>query len=320
VLAIWTKQTAAPIVVALTAWVAVQRGWRMGLRYFAILAITGAVISVACVFAFGPRGLWFNMFVEPSHHPWQFYPNDHLRAFARVLRMLAWQCLVPLLILIPAAFLRSPKHAPAWLLPVVVGIAMIPTACLGWVKQGGEPNNAAYVTYFLLIAACAAVADCETLRFLAGRADQAFGGRALVVLLSLNFAWQAFHNEDQIRTRTGIAMHVHDNGAETDFRFECAHPGEAYFPWDALAPLLASGKLYHFDFGVHDRILAGYPPSDAHLHAWLPPKMRLFVIPYYPCRSLDTHTLLPEFREPAPTAELPNCLVLGRTKPQMETR
>ena len=151
----------------------------------------------------------------PRDHPDRL--RDHGRAFARVLRLLAWKCLVPLLILIPAAFLRSPKHAPAWLLPVVVGIAMIPTACLGWVKQGGEPNNAAYVTYFLLIAACRGSGGLRDTPISRGCADQAFAGRALVVLLSLNFAWQAYHNEDHIRTRTDVAMHVHDNGGGDRF-------------------------------------------------------------------------------------------------------
>ena len=195
---------------------------------------------------------------------------------------------------------------------------MIPTACLGWVKQGGAPNNAAYVTYFLLLAGCAALADCESMRFLEGRADQIFAGRAMLTLVALFVAWFSYHTEDQIRTRTDVAMHVHQNGAEDDFRFERSHPGEAYFPWDTLAPLLASGKLYHFDFGVHDRILAGFGPSQEHIHAYLPAHMRMIVLSPYAYPSLDMLRLLPEFNQPVHDPELPDCITLRRPQDSKE--
>lgn len=91
------------------------------------------------------------------------------------------------------------------------------------------------------------------------------------------------------------ASHVHRNVAETDFQFERTHPGEVYFPWDPLAALMASGKLYHFDYGVEDRILAGFPPSDEQLHAWIPANAQWIALPPEPCASFVMQSRLPEF-------------------------
>jgi len=62
-------------------------------------------------------------------------------------------------------------------------------------------------------------------------------------------------------------------------RYELRHPGRAYFPYTPLATLLASGRVYHVDFSVYDREIAGYPLTSHQFAAGLPSGFEVVAIP-----------------------------------------
>ena len=57
------------------------------------------------------------------------------------------------------------------------------------------------------------------------------------------------------------------------------HPGEAYFPWNPLAHLLAEGRLYHFAYGLFDRDLGGFRVEADHLKRFVPAGCRYVCFP-----------------------------------------
>jgi hypothetical protein len=80
-----------------------------------------------------------------------------------------------------------------------------------------------------------------------------------------------------------------------------------YFPWNPLEHLVVEGRLYHFEYGVYDRILAGYSPSFDHFVHDIPPHSQLICYP--PETSVGarvTLKYLKEFRERVYLQELPN--------------
>jgi hypothetical protein len=62
-------------------------------------------------------------------------------------------------------------------------------------------------------------------------------------------------------------------------RFLRAHPGEAYLPWNPLEHLAVDGKLYHFEYGVYDRDLAGRTLTESHFRRYIPEHPRLICYP-----------------------------------------
>jgi hypothetical protein len=74
---------------------------------------------------------------------------------------------------------------------------------------------------------------------------------------------------------------------------------------------VASHKLYDFDFGVHDRILAGNGPKPAELKAGLPANMRAIAYPPQVVPSLDMLSLLPQYRQPIHIQGLQGFIVYG---------
>ena len=69
------------------------------------------------------------------------------------------------------------------------------------------------------------------------------------------------------------------NPAEQTYNLAKQHPGMIYFPGNPLSSLLAEGKPYHFLIGLHERWLDGYPPTREHFWEYMPPNMRLIVLP-----------------------------------------
>jgi hypothetical protein len=92
------------------------------------------------------------------------------------------------------------------------------------------------------------------------------------------------------------------NNNQVAYDFAMRHPGEAYFPWQPLASLLAEGRLYHFEYGVVDRYLAGYEPTPEHLRADAPPRLRWIAASNGPTLMLR---FFPEYSVPTQLAELP---------------
>ena len=305
VLAAWTKQVAAPLVAGQLAWLAVRHGKSTASRYFVSLAISGAVVSAAFALAFGVEPMLFNMLTIPGSHG--FYP------FAPILREAA-RLSAPFLVPIGVAawFLRT-RGAPIlrsdWCLTLLAFLVLLPTSILARAKQGGFLNS--YHSQYYLIATAGVV----TVRLLARREVPALARVLLVgaclyvtALLPLPRAKRQYDRVSEL---------LHDNKQRQAYDFAAAHPGEALFPWSPLATLFADGALYHFEWAVYDRNKAGYSPSDAHVRAHLPERLKYVV---YPRRIVEVRQppkmillkRLPEFTEPVDLPEAPDWVAFMR--------
>jgi hypothetical protein len=138
VLAAWAKQTAAPVPFALALAVWLMYGRAAALRYVATLAVIGAGLSAVFLFWFGEPML-FNMFEVVRRHPWRQPGIGGLAVatwqFLRDIREVVVLLVVALTV---AWFARPPQRTrPAWMLPLLAAVCLLPAGALGANKFGG---------------------------------------------------------------------------------------------------------------------------------------------------------------------------------------
>jgi hypothetical protein len=107
----------------------------------------------------------------------------------------------------------------------------------------------------------------------------------------------------------GIVHRPSTNPQEVACRFSRRHPGTAYFPWNPLSTLLGERKLYHFEYGLVERELSGYPLSALQVRQNLPDRLRYVCFPPH-YKGLGEHfektmKYLPEFARRVEIGELP---------------
>ena len=300
ILSCWAKQTAAalPIALALAVWIA--HGRAVALRYVAMLAGVGVVVSVAFFGWFG-RPMLFNMFEIVSRHGW-IKPGLSGLATATA-RFLAgmWEVLA-LLAAGLAVWRLAPREAArhaagAWLAPLLAALLLLPAGALGANKLGGEPSSF-HSAYYLIAAGAALFA--ETARRAVAARVLGWSFCALAILA----AWHSGR-----ATLPASRPPLWENSQQLAYEFAVRHPGETYFPWQPLATLLAEGRLYHFEYGMIDRYLAGYPPTAEHLQASLPPHMH-WVAAH--TRVWTMNQFFSTYSEETPFPDLPGFIVVSR--------
>ncbi len=277
VLAAWTKQTLAPLVLALPLYLWIARGAREALRSAGLLAAAGALVSACFLAVFGPGDLFFNAIEVPRRVGWK---SDHLGsrwiAAGSSARSLAAELGVPLLLLgiaaasrgRPASWRGFARDHP-WTLLLLVAMVELPLAIAGEAKIGGAANAHSVTTYFAVAAAALALAETG------GRARLALAATAATLLaLSLSPSPVA-------RTEDALARFSDWRGGplERAVAFARAHPGEAYFPVTGLVHLYADGAVYHDYLGILDRDLAGLATTQKQVRAHVPPGTRYVVFP-----------------------------------------
>jgi hypothetical protein len=94
------------------------------------------------------------------------------------------------------------------------------------------------------------------------------------------------------------------NAQEVAFEYARRHPGTAYFPWNPLATLLAEGRADHFDYGLYDRELAGFPVSPERVRVGIPARMKYVCFPPK-APSEFVRKYLPMFSRRVEIGELP---------------
>lgn len=87
-------------------------------------------------------------------------------------------------------------------------------------------------------------------------------GLTLLVVLMLTLLPQYFRAASAVRS-------LRNNPVEASYLYALGHPTHAHFPWFVLSELLAEKLLYHFEYGVVDRELAGYPRTLEHWSAYI---------------------------------------------------
>jgi hypothetical protein len=272
VLSVACKQTMAPVPVALAAFLLLADGPKTFVRYLVFELAAGVAVGGAILLLFRPpRDLWFNVYWLATHRP-------TVGGLPRVLEGLAAERLSlgavvpPLVVLAAIVWISGSGGARAilagnrWLVFLLAALFQAPFALKAWVTAGGDYNHLGAVTLFVTLAA--------TVGLIMVRGSAMFGlvQRALlvgIVVATLPFPWNLRHALATIR----------DNPSEAAFRYEESHPGRAYFPFNPLVPLLASGHLTHFDVSLTERADAGCPITPAQFAAGLPPHFELVAWP-----------------------------------------
>ncbi|HSH94655.1 MAG TPA: hypothetical protein VK968_10965 [Roseimicrobium sp.] len=296
-LSVWSKQTMAPLFVALPLAVAILQGWRVAIRSVSALVVAGALISVLMFGIFGPGETWFNLVTIPSRHPWVadltkdprlvITGSDigaRLRVLGQSLGALLMESLIPLLMLAASLMVKrflargmksSARDAHGrWITPLIVAVLMSSTAALGRVKVGGDVNALSYSVYFTALAAAASIAAC--FRAACSLDLPPVGRRVhqlilITMMAGMTVLW--VQTAGQIREQAEKGPSPFDEAADLIRQ----SPGEVYFPWNPLAHLMAEGKSRHFYYGVYDRELAGFKLGEEHFNSHVPEKLRFIV-------------------------------------------
>lgn len=302
VLSCWTKQTSAPMLLALALAAWWMYGRVLATRYVLLLAAVAVPVSLAFLYWLGTPML-FNVMELASRHPWIKPGLGGLVLTVWNLLRGVWEVLALLAIGLAVVFFYRGTEArwPAtpWLPPLFVALFVLPTGALGANKVGGQLNS--FHSVYYVIAATAAL--------FAATARRAPAARCLSWALCVAGILAAWHSG-----RCALWQHppLWANHEQAAYEISLRRPGEVYFPWQPLGPLLAEGHLYHFEYGIFDRVLGGYPPTPEHLRANLPPKMRWIATSH---EAGWTFTLLPEFSEEVHPPELAQWMVRARPAP-----
>jgi len=312
VLAVACKQTMAPLPVALAVFLLLAGGPRTFLRYLVFELLAGIVIGGAILLLFRPpRDLWFNVFWLATHRPTVGGLPRMLEGLAAE-RLSLGAVLPALIALAVLAWIsrtggwRTTFAGSRWLVFVLAALFQAPFALKAWVTAGGDYNHLGAVTLFVALAATTGLTMAKGPSF-AGLVQRAL----LVGILgaTLPFPWDLRHALAAMR----------DNPSEVAFRYEKNHPGRAYFPLNPLAPLLASGRLTHFDVSLSERAEAGCPITPAQFAAGLPPHFQLVAWPpTYNSPGAPSVVHLLQFMRPAHEAGLEGWHVFARADPAKE--
>lgn len=320
-LAVWAKQSLAPIIFAAALLAFLHDGRRGGSRLVAAFAVVALAVSLGFIAWCGLAELRDNMLVVPARHPWQqmdlatgeIFPGIAAVGATARLKVLVAAALHlvrsnwPFFALLGGALLvhqvRRAPDAPRWPRTswagfFLVAVILFPTAVVGRTKLGGEVNHESFVVFFLIAAVIAWLATSSS-REPRTRLAVLTAALAVLVLVTGPRALE-YH---------GWAA-AWKNQNETAWQYERAHPRAVYFPWNPLTPLLTRGALEHFDYGVFDRALGGAAPTPAHLTRHLP-AARPVIASFIAHHDHILHTYFPDYVARPPDPELPGWRLYG---------
>ena len=321
-LSVWTKQLTAPVLVIVLPFWAYLTGGLKGLVRLVAMAIAGGLgISLVLLAAFDASSTIFNIVTIPLLHPRR--TGAITWAVSHLLELEQRQILLLLVLAAGGLGLLTRKSherrsgggliSEPWALFLLVAVAEFPLSLMAYLKVGGDDNNLGFMLYFLTLAGFLMHARLNAPCRAADEVDPASPSfRGILVLtfvltllgaeqIALAFAkpgptWQGEQGEPC--------------GTSSGIRETCT------FPWNPLEHLVAEGRLYHFEYGVFDRILAGYPLTADHFRRHIPEHTRLVCYP--PGTTVgDQVTLkyLEDFREKIQIDELPNWECYRRPEP-----
>ncbi len=317
VASVWSKQTMAPLLIALLAFVWIVDGAPQFWRYLLCLLGSGLTISVLLVAALRPfQAMWFNMFVVPSHQPYGT-PEQLVRSLSLLsAESLPCMLIITFLVLYSLFYGQKPLQSPReivannrWLIFAMVAVSMIPTFVLGSMKVDGDVNHISLIAYFVTICASAGLSSYLTQHEPNRDTPMKNAAKILATILMLVGLARMPLSLFDLRKSRDLA----GNPSQIAYNYEKAHPGVAYFPWNPLAVLLAGGKLYHGDVALIDRELAGFGLNREQFQRHIPKDARLVAFP--PDARPFSAILNDHLRgfEPAPgTVELPGWTVFQR--------
>ena len=320
-LSVWTKQLTAPVLLIVLPFWAYLTGGLKGLLRVVAMAIAGGLgISIVLLAAFDASRTIFNIVTIPLLHP------RRMEAITwAVWNLLELEQRQILLLLVLAAgvlgLLTRKSHerrsgggliSEPWALFLLVAVAEFPLSLMAYLKVGGDDNNLGFMLYFLTLAGFLMHARLKAPSRAADEVDPASPSFRGILVLTFVLTLLGAEQIALAFAKPGPTWQGQQGEA---LRYIERHPGDVYFPWNPLEHLVAEGRLYHFEYGVFDRILAGYPPTADHFRRYIPEHTRLVCYP--PGTTVgDQVTLkyLEDFREKIQIDELPDWeCYLGRS-------
>jgi hypothetical protein len=320
-LSVWCKQTMLPFLLVPPLHLLIMQGWKVAMRLVAVQVAVLLLISLVLILSFGGRNMWFHMITLPASHPWRGQEAGKVLVLVLGMRDLLRDAIVPLgvlfLCLLIAAgatwrrigrrdVLRLYREEP-WLILVLAAVSLVPPSVFGYVKVGGYLNNFGLTTLFILLAATTGAAIVMT-RIGSPRATWTV---ALVLCVLITFrAARVSIIWHQLPRMAATIGHPSANQQEIVYRYAKSHPGVVYFPWNTLSTLLAEGTLYHFEWGVHDRIDASLDPTPSQILAHIPPRLQ-YVAYHRNAQSSFAVIMFPRTREAEPIDDLPEFVLFA---------
>jgi hypothetical protein len=291
VLAAWTKQTEAPLVIAQIAWLGFVHGRRVSLKYCAVCA-AGMIGATAIVLGLmGSRDVILNMWTIPSSQrltgTWAAAWNE-LGDFTRYSLLFSLPCL---LVLPPAARASGPGGSgpnprPAAALLVAVALVMLPLGLMASIKIGGD-RNSMHSVYYLAGAAVIGLTHAWSSMGLRSGWPRWAALLAAAVVAALA--------AKQVSNYPNMTMLPPRCLSQEAWVFAKLHPYQTFFAQDSLSTIMAEGRMYHFDYAVLDREYAGIISSEKHIRQGLPDHLSAVVYPRADGAQTIVKEFLPEF-------------------------
>ncbi len=280
-LSFWSKQTMVPLLVTIPVWLFVTIGIRRAAETALCLLLMSLAALVLVSLHVPLETFFFNIVEIPSQHPWHGDSAWQLvKEFLHLEQFVIWLCVVPILAIVVWTTrradgrlwqLRRLCRENPWTLIVLAALFTFPTCVLTKVKVGGTANAFAPASYLFLLANVwilsrswsfqrpIPIGDC-------GKMTVTVLALLLALVVSQDFASRLRYSFQPSRT-------------EIAYDFIVSQPHTAYFPWHPLAHLMVEDRLYHFDYGLYDRYLAGHSVDPSHLLAGIPQNATLLCFP-----------------------------------------
>jgi len=279
VLAVGSKQTMAPIVLAVALFLAVAAGARLLAHFGAALLVGGAVLLAAILAVVPAHDFLFNTVTLAAHRPLKYGYFGLLGESYRAAKQDALPAVFPMLLLAGCQWmqvgrrphLRDFVRSNRWLAFALAAAALIPVTVKAIVTVGTDVNHLGILLYLLFVAAALSIEQCFADPDNSFLRVSAWICAALGILIGIA-PGAALSLPSRLRD-------VHKNAAEAALHYELRHPGRAYFPCNPMASLLSEGKAYHVDYSVYDREIAGYPLTSPQFEAGLPSGFTVIAIP-----------------------------------------
>jgi hypothetical protein len=315
VLSVWSKQTMVPLLVALPLFVLVTCGVRAVQRYVGLIAVFGIVSALLFAAVFGYDGLILNLFEIPLDHVRDKKLTDAIRYFQSELPVVVIVLVFAMLYVGSRYQANSnepvrPRTSGYWLAFVTVGLMLVPSGLAAYIKLGGGENSFSFPLYFLAIGATVLLTELKK--------PSAVPEQKLIdcrVAQGMLLACGCLLLGGPVLSLKILEKANYADPLEAAFAFEKKYPGKAYFPWNTLSVVMASGNVYHAEDGILSLAMAGRDLNVDQFHRHLPTHATLLALPpnypaYWTNRRIQR--VLPEFQKPVTVDELPGWMVYER--------
>jgi len=287
-LAVASKQTIAPVVLAISLYIAITESGKRFAQFLLASAVTGCSLLAFLLSILPARAFLFNTLMLAAHRPLKPDYRQILAEAYRMGRLEALPALFPVLFLAiwswmrvrPVREVRPFFAANPWIVFLMASAVIIPVSMKAIVTVGADVNHLGFILYFLFVAAALAIQQYSTdANRVARMSSRIFLTTGILVSVA----------PGMIFTVPASLRNLKANASQSAYTYSLRHPGVAYFPYNPMTSLLMAGKLYDLDFALYDREIAGYPLTPQQLQSGLPHSLLLVALP--PGQEIQSNAL-----------------------------